>query len=121
MLAPVSASLFRYGACPLPITLERYLFSKITTTMWSGEAPPFGLFAAERCVVDFRLSGENGRSTAVSFCGFGCRAAPVLLGCASATVGGLLGCSGGAVGGALAAPQAPQAIVKTPMTVNPTR
>jgi hypothetical protein len=28
--------LLRYGACLLPITLERCLFSKITTTMWSG-------------------------------------------------------------------------------------
>lgn len=36
MLAPLAASLLRYGACPLPITLERCLFSKITITMWSG-------------------------------------------------------------------------------------
>lgn len=36
MLAPLAASLLRYGACLLPITLERCLFSKITTTMWSG-------------------------------------------------------------------------------------
>jgi hypothetical protein len=48
MLAPLAASLLRYGACLLPITLERCLFSKITTTMWSGgrtaffEAPSVG-------------------------------------------------------------------------------
>ena len=33
MLAPLAASLLRYGACLLPITLERCLFSKITITM----------------------------------------------------------------------------------------
>lgn len=36
MLAPWLARLLRYGACEPPITLERCLFSKITTTMWSG-------------------------------------------------------------------------------------
>ena len=42
MLAPLPASMLRYGAWLLPITLERCLFSKITTTMWSGGCtPPF--------------------------------------------------------------------------------
>src|SRR4249919_2332659 len=49
MLAPLAASLLRYGACALPITLERCLFSKITTTMWSGRRPAvLGLFGVGR-------------------------------------------------------------------------
>ena len=36
MLAPLAASWLRYGACLLLVTLERCLFSKTTTTMWSG-------------------------------------------------------------------------------------
>jgi hypothetical protein len=62
MLAPLAASLLRYGACALPITLERCLFSKITTTMWSGRcAIAFGFFGADRT-----FSGA-GRT----FCGVG--------------------------------------------------
>jgi hypothetical protein len=114
MLAPAAASLFRYGACPLPITLERYLFSKITTTMWAGEAPALGLAAAERCMFDFALIRDNGRSAAARFRGVGCTTVPVSLGCA--TVEALPGYTGGGP----AAPQAPQTIVKTPMTAKPT-
>ena len=48
MLAPLAASLLRYGACALPITLERCLFSKITTTMWSGRCTAFFELASVR-------------------------------------------------------------------------
>ena len=51
MLAPLAASSFRCGACV--ITLERYLFSKITTTMWSG-----------RGTADLSFVGAGGRTAA---------------------------------------------------------
>jgi hypothetical protein len=51
MLAPIAASSFRCGACV--ITLERYLFSKITTTMWSG-----------RGTADLSFVGAGGRTAA---------------------------------------------------------
>jgi hypothetical protein len=64
MLAPLAASLLRYGACALPITLERCLFSKITTTRWSGR--PDAAF-------DFLCLGR--RTVGAGFCGTGRRAA----------------------------------------------
>jgi hypothetical protein len=51
MLAPLAASLFRYGACV--ITQEQCLFSKITTTMWSG-----------RGTADLSFMGAGGRTAA---------------------------------------------------------
>ena len=58
MLAPLAASLFRYGACV--ITLERCLFSKITTTMWSC-----------RGTADLSFVGAGGRPAACRFSGLG--------------------------------------------------
>lgn len=80
MVAPLPASLLRNGACLLPITLERCLFSKITITMWSGGEAPNGFFGEERAGVDLGLFGENGRSTVLSFSGAGGTAAAVPLG-----------------------------------------
>src|SRR5687768_15585494 len=58
MLAPLAASLLRYGACL--ITLERCLFSKITTTMWSG-----------RGTAAFFLLGGGGRTAGCGISGDG--------------------------------------------------
>ena len=62
MLAPLDASLSRYGACPEPITLVRCLFSKITATMWSGGAAAALCFLTAGCRSgEFSFSsGENG-------------------------------------------------------------
>src|SRR4029453_2657399 len=60
MLAPLAASLLRYGACLLPITLERCLFSKITTTIWSG-----------RGTAAFSFLGAGGLPGACIFSGLG--------------------------------------------------
>lgn len=92
MLAPLAASLSRYGACPLPITLERCLFSRITTTMWSNGGTPAlcFFFGAGRRTVDCCSFGENGRSTALNFFGAGRTAAVVSFGFGCATVGRLL-------------------------------
>src|SRR5829696_7312058 len=58
MLAPLAASLLRYGACL--ITLERCLFSKITTTMWSG-----------RGTAAFSFLGAGGRTAGCGISGDG--------------------------------------------------
>jgi len=87
MVAPLAASLLRYGACALPITLERCLFSKITTTMWSG---------CRDAAFDFLCLGRGG--VGAGFWGTGRRAAvlgflcwePVTLGFFGA--GGATGC-----------------------------
>jgi hypothetical protein len=117
MLEPLSASLFRKGACLLPITLERCLFSKITITMWSGVgADAFDFFEEGGGGVDVDLYGENESSTTFSCCGEGCTAAPVPFGCAGTTVAGLLERTGGAVGGGPVAPQASHVSITIPMT-----
>src|SRR5215207_6300583 len=60
MLAPLAASSLRYGACLVPITLERCLFSKITTTIWSG-----------RGTAAFSFLGAAGRTVRCGFSGVG--------------------------------------------------
>ena len=77
MLAPLAASLLRYGACPLPMTLERCLFSKITITMWSGRSV-LGLFGAGcdffwvgRRAAVFGSLGAGRRTLAFGFLGAG--------------------------------------------------
>src|SRR4029453_12191184 len=67
MLAPLSPSLLRYGPCLLPITLERCLFSKITTTIWSGCG-----------TVAFSFLGAGGRTVRCGFSGVGSTLAPGL-------------------------------------------
>src|SRR4029453_2297827 len=89
MLAPLAASLFRYGACLLPITLERCLFSKITTTIWSG-----------RGTAAFSFLGAGGRTVRCGFSGVGSTLAPGL-GSAPASRGGSTPAS---VGGSTPAP-----------------
>src|SRR5215212_8891142 len=90
MLAPLAPSLLRYGACM--ITLERCLFSKITTTMWSG-----------RGTAAFSFLGAGGRTAGCGICGVGSTPAsgvgstPAsgLVGAAcTTTVGKLLGIAG---------------------------
>jgi hypothetical protein len=76
MLAPLAASLFRYGACPLLVTLERCLFSKTTTTMWSGRGT---------AALGFLFAGR--RNAAVGSAGPGVPSPLVLVGSAGATVG----------------------------------
>jgi hypothetical protein len=67
MLAPLAASLLRYGACL--ITLQRCLFSKITTTIWSGRGTAaFGSLCAGRCTVAVGLFGA-GSFTVLVFVG----------------------------------------------------
>jgi hypothetical protein len=78
-----------------------------------------GFFGDCRGGIDLGFVGENGRSTACSFFGVGCTAAPVPLGCAGATVAGLVECNGGSVRGGFPPPQAAQASVKTPVTAQP--
>jgi hypothetical protein len=87
MVAPLAASLLRYGACALPITLERCLFSKITTTMWSG---------CRDAAFDFLCFGR--RSVGAGFWGTGRRAAVLGFLCWGRTVTlGFFG-AGGATG-----------------------
>src|SRR4029453_10265782 len=59
MLAPLAASLLRYGACLLPITLERCLFSKITTTIWSGRGTTARFFGVGRGTAAVGLFGAG--------------------------------------------------------------
>lgn len=119
MLAPLAASLSRYGACPLPMTLVRCLFSKITTTMWSGTGTAaFGLPGAGRRTVDFGFVGENGRSTALTF-GEGCTTAVVVCGFAGATAGMLREGPGTGADGGFATAQAAGVNSKTPATTQP--
>src|SRR5215203_2555757 len=70
MLAPLAASLLRYGACALPITLERCLFSKITTTMWSGRCTAFFDLASVRRGVEGTM-WSCCRTAALGFLGAG--------------------------------------------------
>lgn len=74
-MAPLAATLLRYGACA--ITLERCLFSKITTTIWSGRG------TAAR-----RFFGVGRRTAAVGMSGTGSATALVDVGSAATIVGG---------------------------------
>lgn len=68
MLAPFAASLLRYGACALPITLERCLFSKITTTMWSGRRDgAFDFLCLGRRTVGAGFWGTGRRAVVLGF------------------------------------------------------
>ena len=84
MLAPLVASLFRYGACPLPITLERCLFSKITTTMWSGRCTDFFDLASLGRGVEGTM-WSCCRTAVLGFLGAGCAGARGFLVASGAT------------------------------------
>ena len=119
MLAPSAASLLRYGACPLPITLERCLFSKMTTTMWSGCGTVGLCSLGEGCrTVGFCFSGENGCSIRLNLGGGGCARALVSFGCVGTAVGSLSECTGGPVDGGSATPQAAHVSIKTAQQAN---
>jgi hypothetical protein len=136
MLAPLAASLLRYGACALPITLDRCLFSKITTTMWSGRRPTvlglFGVgrtfFGAGRRVADFDLFGagrrtvafdflDAGGTTALGVSGEGGATATDFFGAAGTTVEEVLDWPGVAVDDGSAAVQAVDASSSVPAMV----
>ena len=119
MLAPSAASLLRYGACPLPITLERCLFSKMTTTMWSGCGTVGLCSLGEGCrTVGFCFSGENGCSIRLNLGGGGCARALVSFGCVGTAVGSLPEYTGGPVDGGSATPQAAHVSIKTAQPAN---
>ena len=93
MLAPLAASLSRYGACPLPITLVVLVLEDYDNDVveWRHRCSCF-FFGADRRTVDFCSFGENGRSTALNF-GAGRTTAVVSFGFGCATVGRLLACT----------------------------
>jgi hypothetical protein len=120
MLAPLAASLLRYGACALPITLERCLFSKITTTMWSGGgAAALGFFGAGRRPVVFCSFGVNGRSTAVNFFGARRATAVVSFGFGCTTMGRLSDRRDGPADGGSATAQPADVNSNIPATAQP--
>src|SRR6187549_2633976 len=87
--------------------------------MWSGSwTVPCWSFG-ERRAVGFCLSGRNGRSTALSFCGVGCTTVPVPRGCAGTIVGRLLGCTVGAADGGSGTPQAAHVSMTIPVMTRP--
>ena len=106
MLAPFAARLLRYGACALPITPERCLFSKITTTMWSGRRDSaFDFLCLGRRTVGAGFWGTGrrasvlgflcwGRTVALGFFGAGGATGRVSCGVAETTVGRPLDGSG---------------------------
>src|SRR5688500_2295568 len=69
MLAPCPASLFRYRARGLPITFVRCLFSKITTTMWSGCFAASFDFLGTDCLTVLELFGATGTMVSEIFGG----------------------------------------------------
>jgi len=69
-----------------------------------------------RGTAGFCFVGKNGRSTALSFCGVGCRTVLGPRGCASATVEDLLGCTVGPAEG-VATPQAVHVTINMPAKV----
>jgi hypothetical protein len=101
------------------MTLVRCLFSKITTTMWSGAGTAaFGLVGADRRTVDSCFIGENGLSTALTF-GEGCTTAVVAFGFAGTTVRKLREDPGTGADGGFATAQAAGASSKIPATTQP--
>ena len=110
MLAPLAASLLRYGACLLRITPERCLFSKITTTMWSGRgADAFGFLCAGRRAIAVGVM-EADSSTALVF-----------VGSAGTTVGKLLEGAAALVDDGSATAQAADANSKITAAAQPNR
>src|SRR5215208_6013282 len=126
MLAPLAASSLRYGACLLPITLERCLFSKITTTIWSG-----------RGTAAFSFLGAAGRTVHCGFSGVGSTSARGLGSTPASRVGStpasalggsvgtpvrkLLGGAGDPVDGGSATAQAADANSNIPAAAQPDR
>src|SRR5215204_4553127 len=125
MLAPLAASLLRYGACL--ITLERCLFSKITTTIWSGRGTAaFSFLGAEGRTAGCGISGVGSTpasgvgSTPAS--GVGSTPASGLVGAAcTTTVGKLLGIAGATFDDGSPTAQAADVISKIPAAAQPDR
>src|SRR5215211_7366620 len=133
MLAPSAASLLRYGACL--ITLERCLFSKITTTIWSGRGTAaFSFLGAEGRTAGCGISGDGSTpasgvgsppasgvgSTPAS--GLGSTPASGLVGAAcTTTVGKLLGIAGATFDGGSPTAQAADVNSKIPAAAQPDR